>query len=44
LGLGTTVTSVAFLVVILAVVTHLAVTGRDQLPPAAPDPVAQLAG
>jgi uncharacterized membrane-anchored protein len=33
LGLGTTVTSVAFLVVIIAVVTHLAVTGRDQLPP-----------
>src|SRR6476469_9278903 len=37
LGLGTTVTSVGFLVVILAVVTYLAVTRRDQL---APVPVA----
>jgi uncharacterized membrane-anchored protein len=32
LGLGTTVTSVVFLVVILVVVTYLAVTRRDQTP------------
>jgi uncharacterized membrane-anchored protein len=32
LGLGTTVTSAAFLVVILVVVVYLAVTGRDQTP------------
>jgi uncharacterized membrane-anchored protein len=37
LGLGTTVTSVVFLAVILAVVTYLAVTGRDQLPPVTVD-------
>jgi uncharacterized membrane-anchored protein len=35
LGLGTTVTSLAFLAVILAVVSYLAVTERDQLPPVA---------
>jgi uncharacterized membrane-anchored protein len=33
LGLGTTVTSVVFLAVILAVVGYLAVSKRDQLPP-----------
>lgn len=33
LGLGTTVTSLVFLAVILAVVSYLAVTKRDQLPP-----------
>jgi uncharacterized membrane-anchored protein len=33
LGLGTTVTSVIFLVVILVVVAYLAVTKRDQTPP-----------
>jgi len=32
LGLGTTVTSIGFLVVILAVVTYLAATRRDQTP------------
>jgi uncharacterized membrane-anchored protein len=32
LGLGTTVTSVVFLVVILVVVAYLAVTKRDQSP------------
>jgi uncharacterized membrane-anchored protein len=36
LGLGATLTSVVFLVVIVAVVAHLARTGRDQLPPVAP--------
>lgn len=35
LGLGTTVTSVIFLLAILATVTYLARTRRDQLPPAA---------
>ena len=33
LGLGTTLTSVLFLVVIVAVVSYLAVSKRDQLPP-----------
>jgi uncharacterized membrane-anchored protein len=33
LGLGTTVTSLVFLAVIVAVVAYLAVTKRDQLPP-----------
>jgi uncharacterized membrane-anchored protein len=33
LGLGTTVTSLAFLVAILAVVAYLSVSKRDQLPP-----------
>ncbi|HEV7872121.1 MAG TPA: hypothetical protein VGO95_12770 [Modestobacter sp.] len=33
LGLGTTVTSLLFLVVIVAVVSYLAVTKRDQIPP-----------
>jgi uncharacterized membrane-anchored protein len=33
LGLGTTVTSLLFLVVILAVVSYLSVTKRDQTPP-----------
>ncbi|MCO7218387.1 hypothetical protein [Klenkia sp. PcliD-1-E] len=33
LGLGTTVTSILFLVTILAVVSYLAVSKRDQLPP-----------
>ena len=33
LGLGTTLTSVVFLVTILAVVAYLSVTKRDQLPP-----------
>jgi uncharacterized membrane-anchored protein len=33
LGLGTTVTSLVFLAVIVAVVSYLAVTKRDQLPP-----------
>jgi uncharacterized membrane-anchored protein len=33
LGLGTTVTSLIFLVVILAVVTYLSITERDQIPP-----------
>jgi len=33
LGLGTTLTSVLFLVTIVAVVTYLAVSKRDQLPP-----------
>ncbi|SDO33671.1 Uncharacterized membrane-anchored protein [Klenkia soli] len=33
LGLGTTLTSVIFLVTILAVVSYLAVSKRDQLPP-----------
>jgi uncharacterized membrane-anchored protein len=37
LGLGTTVTSVAFLVVILVVVAYLAVTRRDQTPVAVED-------
>jgi uncharacterized membrane-anchored protein len=36
LGLGTTVTSILFLVVILAVVTFLSITKRDQLAPVAP--------
>jgi uncharacterized membrane-anchored protein len=40
LGLGTTVTSVLFLLVILAVVSYLAVTKRDQIPPLAADDVA----
>jgi uncharacterized membrane-anchored protein len=39
LGLGTTVTSVVFLVVILAVVAYLAVSRRDQTPPLAADEV-----
>jgi uncharacterized membrane-anchored protein len=43
LGLGTTVTSLVFLVVIVAVVTHLALTGRDQLPPVGPDAVERTA-
>jgi uncharacterized membrane-anchored protein len=33
LGLGTTVTSLLFLLVILAVVTYLSLTERDQIPP-----------
>jgi uncharacterized membrane-anchored protein len=37
LGLGTTVTSLVFLAVILAVVSYLAVTERDQTPPIAVD-------
>jgi uncharacterized membrane-anchored protein len=37
LGLGTTVTSVVFLLVILAVVSYLAVSRRDQTPPLAAD-------
>ena len=37
LGLGTTVTSVVFLLVILAVVGYLAVSRRDQTPPLAAD-------
>jgi uncharacterized membrane-anchored protein len=35
LGLGTTVTSVVFLLVIVAVVGYLAVSGRDRTPPVA---------
>ena len=38
LGLGTTLTSVIFLVTIVAVVTYLTVTERDQLPPVPVDP------
>jgi uncharacterized membrane-anchored protein len=37
LGLGTTVTSLVFLLVIVAVVSYLAVTGRDRTPPVAAD-------
>ena len=37
------VTSLVFLVVIVAVVTHLALTGRDQLPPLGPDAVRRTA-
>jgi uncharacterized membrane-anchored protein len=37
LGLGTTVTSLLFLVVILIVVSYLAITKRDQIPPVAAD-------
>jgi uncharacterized membrane-anchored protein len=40
LGLGTTVTSILFLLVILAVVSYLAVTKRDQTPPLAAEDVA----
>ena len=40
LGLGTTVTSLLFLLVILAVVTYLSVTKRDQTPPLGADDVA----
>lgn len=36
LGLGTTVTSLVFLLTILAVVTYLTRTRRDELPPVAP--------
>ncbi|MCW2618585.1 MAG: putative rane-anchored protein, partial [Modestobacter sp.] len=35
LGLGTTVTSLLFLLVILVVVTYLSITKRDQIPPVA---------
>jgi uncharacterized membrane-anchored protein len=35
LGLGTTVTSLLFLLVILVVVTYLSITERDQIPPVA---------
>ncbi|SDG50426.1 COG4705 family protein [Klenkia brasiliensis] len=41
LGLGTTLTSVLFLVTIVAVVTYLAVSKRDQLPPVETDAVRQ---
>jgi uncharacterized membrane-anchored protein len=37
LGLGTTVTSVLFLVAIVAVVTYLSISKRDQLPPVEAD-------
>jgi uncharacterized membrane-anchored protein len=40
LGLGTTVTSLLFLLVILAVVTHLSITKRDQIPPVAAEDAA----
>jgi uncharacterized membrane-anchored protein len=40
LGLGTTVTSLIFLVVILAVVTYLSITERDQIPPVTEDDAA----
>jgi uncharacterized membrane-anchored protein len=40
LGLGTTVTSVIFLLTILGVVSYLAVSKRDQLPPMAPEALA----
>ena len=43
LGLGTTLTSLVFLLVIAAVVGYLAVTRRDQLPPVAADAVAPQA-
>ena len=36
LGLGSTVTSLIFLAVIVVVVSYLAVTKRDQLPPVDP--------
>jgi uncharacterized membrane-anchored protein len=39
LGLGTTLTSILFLLVILAVVSYLAVTKRDQTPPLATEDV-----
>jgi uncharacterized membrane-anchored protein len=40
LGLGTTGTSLIFLVVILAVVTYLSITERDQIPPVTEDDAA----
>jgi uncharacterized membrane-anchored protein len=40
LGLGTTVTSLLFLLVILAVVTYLSITKRDQIPPVAAEDAA----
>jgi uncharacterized membrane-anchored protein len=44
LGLGTTLTSVLFLVTILAVVAYLSVTKRDQLPPVDADAAALASG
>ncbi|MCW2510698.1 MAG: hypothetical protein JWP68_3846, partial [Modestobacter sp.] len=40
LGLGTTITSLIFLLVILAVVIYLSITKRDQIPPVTEDDAA----